>query len=129
MKEVYKNKFSLINDLNKTLATEDFINKHKEKPTDFTRDRVLSFAVVCMLILRKSAKSLQLALNEVFAQGIISAVVSANAYVQARKKFKHTAFIELNDQITAFYYASEIKRWRGYRCLGVDGSKIILPNT
>lgn len=126
---MHKDKINLINNLNKTLATDNFINKHKDKCTDFTRDRVLRFAVVFTLILRKSAKSLQLALNELFAQGIICTIVSASAYVQARKKFKHTAFIELNDQITTFYYASKIKRWKGYRCLGVDGSKIILPNT
>lgn len=123
-------KYELINELNKALATEDFINKHKDKPTDFTRDRVLNFVVVFMLILRKSAKSLQLALNEIFTQGIIGSVVSSSAYVQARKKFKHTAFIELTDIITKRYYSGdEIKRWKGYRCLGIDGSKIILPNT
>ncbi len=116
--------------VNKTVAADEFINKHKGKPTDFTRNRVLKFAVVFMLILRNSAKSIQLALNEIFVQGFISCAVSASAYVQARKKLRHTAFIELNELITTTYYSDDkIKRWKGYRCFGVDSSKIILPNT
>lgn len=129
MEKVSKKEVTL-NKVNKTVAAEEFIDKHKDKPTDFTRNRVLNFAVVFMLILRNSAKSIQLALNEIFVQGVINSVVSASAYVQARKKFKHTAFIELNELITTIYYSDdEIKRWKGYRCFGVDGSKIILPNT
>jgi hypothetical protein len=123
-------KISLLNFVNKTLATEEFINKHKEKLTDFTRERVLKFVVVFMLILRNSAKSIQLMLNELFIQGVVHRAVSSSAYVQARKKFKHTAFIELNDGLVKIYYADDnIKRWKGYRCLATDGSKITLPNT
>lgn len=124
-----KGRYILAN-INKFLATDIFLNKHKDKPTDFTRDRVLNFVVVFMLILRKSVKSIQLALNEIFVQGVIGSTVSSSAYVQARKKFKHTAFIELNDYVIDQYYADDdIKRWKGYRCLGIDGSKVILPNT
>ncbi len=59
--------------------------------------------------------------------------MSSSAYTQARKKLKHTAFIELSDSLLEVYYSGaepedDIKRWKGYRCLGVDGSKIILPN-
>lgn len=47
-----------------------------------------------------------------------------------RKKLKHTAFIELNEEAIRIYYEDDkIKRWNGYRVLGTDGSKIILPNT
>lgn len=116
--------------LNENLATDTFINKHKDKLTHFTRDRVLKFVTVFLLILRNSAKSIQLVLNEIFLQGVISTSVSASAYVQARKKFRHTAFVELNEGIIGIYYSDDkIKRWKGFRCIGVDGSKIILPNT
>lgn len=116
--------------IDKKLARVEFINKHKLNAIDFTRDRVLNFVVVFMLILRNSVKSIQLTLNEIFSQGFIDTAVSSSAYTQARKKFKHTAFIELNDDVIDIYYADNaIKRWKGYRCLGVDGSKIILPNT
>ena len=116
--------------LNENLATDEFINKHKDKFTHFTRNRVLKFVTVFLLILRNSTKSIQLVLNEIFLQGVISSTVSASAYVQARKKFRHTAFVELNEGIIGIYYSDDkIKRWKGFRCIGVDSSKIILPNT
>jgi hypothetical protein len=106
-----------------------FINAHKANLKDFTRARILTFAIVFMLILRKSLKSLQLSLNELFIQGHISRLTSSSAYTQARKKLRHTAFMELNDDVIRIYYSDDkIKRWKGYRCLGVDGSKIVLPN-
>jgi hypothetical protein len=112
------------------IKSNGFIDNHKEKPGDFTRCRVLNFPVVLMLILKKSIKSLQLVLNELFIQNLIGGPVSSSAYSQARKKFKHTAFIELNEGAVKIYYSdNKIKRWKGYRVLGVDASKIILPNT
>jgi len=43
---------------------------------------------------------------------------------------KHTAYIELNDDIVNIYYKNnDIKRLRGYRILACDGSKIVLPKT
>ena len=83
-----------------------------------------------MQIFRKTVKSLQLSLNELFMSNYLSTPVSASAYTQARNKFRHTAFIELNDDITGLFYADDtIKKWNGYRCIGADGSKIILPKT
>ena len=112
------------------IKRQDFINNHKEKPSDFTRNRILDFPIIFMLILKKSVKSLQLILNELFIQKHINSTVSSSAYSQARSKFKHTAFIELNDGTIKIYYKdNKIKRWNGYRVFGVDGSKIILPNT
>ena len=112
------------------IKSNNFIDNHKDKPSDFTRNRVLDFPVILMLVLKKSIKSLQLVLNELFIQKIIGSTVSSSAYSQARKKFKHTAFIELNESAVKIYYSdNKIKRWNGYRVFGVDGSKIILPNT
>lgn len=106
-----------------------FINSHKATTKDFSRDRTLTFPVVFMQILRKTVKSLQVSLNELFMSNNIESSVSASAYTQARKKFKHTAFIELNNGIVDIFYSDDnIKKWRGYRCIGADGSKIILPN-
>ena len=112
------------------IVEECFIKSHKVKPSDFTRNRMLTFQVMFMQILRKTVKSLQVSLNELFMSGHISDVVSASAYTQARNKFKHTAFIELNDDIVSIFYSEEdkIKKWNGYRCIGSDGSKVILPN-
>lgn len=113
------------------IANQIFIGDHKANPKHFTRRRTLSFQIIFMLILRKTVKSLQVSLNELFMGNRITAAVSASAYTQARKKFKHTAFIELNDDIINIFYSEdeEIKKWNKYRCLAADGSKIILPRT
>lgn len=118
-----------INQVSAQIVEPFFIHTHKTKINDFSRERVLTFPVVFMQILRKTVKSLQVSLNELFMSNHIESTVSASAYTQARKKFKHTAFIALNDDIVNIFYSDDnIKKWRGYRCIGVDGSKIILPN-
>lgn len=119
-----------INQVSKQIIDPLFIHAHKAMINDFSRERILTFSVVFMQILRKTVKSLQVSLNELFMSNHIETTVSASAYTQARKKFKHTAFIELNDDITNIFYSDEnIKKWRGYRCIGIDGSTIILPNS
>jgi hypothetical protein len=56
--------------------------------------------------------------------------VSKSAFCKARKKLKHTAFIELSDIVQKeFYKSDEVARWRGYRVIGVDGSTLELPNS
>lgn len=113
------------------IISENFVSAHKCKPDDFTRNRKLSFQTVFMQIFRKSVKSLQVSLNELFMNNYLSTPVTASAYTQARNKFKHTAFIELNDDMIDIFYSVEedVKKWNGYRCIGADGSKIILPKT
>lgn len=107
----------------------DFISRHKRNNKDFTRDRILTFPIVFLLILQKSVKSLQLVLNELFMGNHIKSTVTSGAYTKVKKKFLHTAFIELNNGAIELYYSDDkIKRWKGYRVFGIDGSKIILPN-
>lgn len=116
--------------VNKKIARERFVRDHSSHEKDFTRERILTFPTMFLLLLRKSVKSLQLILNELFIHNDISQVVSSSAYNQARKKFRHTAFIELNeDAIALFYEKAKIKRWKGYSVHGVDASQVILPKT
>jgi hypothetical protein len=113
-----------INQIRSKIANQAFISAHKVNPQHFTRLSTLSFQVIFMLILRKTVKSLQVSLNELFMGNLISAAVSASAYTQARKKFKPTAFVELNDDVIDIFYSEdeEIKKWNNYRCLAADGS-------
>ena len=54
--------------------------------------------------------------------------ITAGAFTRARKKLKHTAYVELNEDILEIYYKdNDIKRLQGYRILAIDGSKITLP--
>jgi hypothetical protein len=71
----------------------------------------LSFAVVLVLILRKSVKFLQNVVNEAMTWLMI-VPVTASAFSQARYKLKHTAFIELNRAavVAPRYQAGELIR-------------------
>ncbi len=108
-----------------------FIIRHKRAKQDFTRNRVLTFDVLFLIVFRKSMKSLQLMLNEFIPELALPAqTVSGAAFSKARKKILHTAFIELNHQaIVETTYADEYKTYKGLRILAIDGSKIQLPDT
>lgn len=96
----------------------------------FTRRRKLYFSLVIVLILQKSMKSLQLILNEFTLKFGLSTVTNS-AFTQARANLRHTAFIELNQKavVGVMYSDDNIKNYKGMRVIGVDGSKILLPDT
>lgn len=55
--------------------------------------------------------------------------VTQSAFTKARKKFSHSAFIELNQGLNeALTQRLPLQRWHGLRLLAVDGSKLRLPN-
>lgn len=112
------------------LENKAFRDKHKMNTTAFTRNRKLTFKSVAILILQKSIKSLQNRLNQFFDK--ISDDIkpaTASAFTQARSNLSHTAFIALNKEgiVDPFYGDGVFKKWRNYRLLAVDGSKIVLP--
>lgn len=85
---------------------------------------------MAVLMLRKGDKSLQLSMNSFLPKlGKQQSTVDKSAYSRARRKLKHTAFIELNQVavVTTMYEDGDYKTWKGMRTLAIDGSKIILP--
>lgn len=84
-----------------------FINQHKVSTVAFTRTRKLTFIVLFILILRKSVKSLQLVLNEFVLEAQKDFSITAGAFTKARKKLKHTAYQELNEDIIGTYLSSD----------------------
>jgi hypothetical protein len=84
--------------------------------TDFTRERVLTFSVGVILILRGHKLSIPNPLNKFFqAVGRLFEVVTNSAYSQARQKLKPEVFIHLN-QAT----------WREfYQVYGADGQVFV----
>ena len=85
--------------------------------------------MVFILILRNSVKSLQLILNEFAIETGSPLPITSGAFTKARKKLKHTAYVELNDNIVnIFYKDNKINRFRGFRILAFDGSRLTLPN-
>lgn len=126
---------ALIESLRRELSDPEFMKRHRFRDQDFTRHRQLTFPVVMLFILQKTAKSIQRHLHELFdlIVGESSAEpVTAGAFTHARAKLKHTAFVELNAEVVlpAIYGAKgekEVRRWRGHRLLGIDSSHLRLP--
>lgn len=107
----------------------------RQRSNDFTRQRLLPFAHVVLLILRGHKLSLQNALNKVFqALDQVFSVPKASAYCHARQKLKPEIFIILNRTICHHFYQNYeaeglVKRWRGHRLIGADGTYLNLPDT
>lgn len=55
--------------------------------------------------------------------------MSNMAYSKARRKFRHTAFIELNQVavVETMYEDGDYETYKGFRITAIDGSKVMLP--
>lgn len=54
---------------------------------------------------------------------------SKQSYSEARMKMKHEAYIELNNDLVREYYTyNDHKKYKEYRLIAIDGSRIQLPN-
>ena len=127
---------TFIEKLRTELCDPEFLDRHRVRRQDFTRQCQLTFPVVMLFLLQKTAKSIQRHVHEFvnrLAGDELFEPVSAGAVTHARAKLKHTAFVELNNEVVvpAIYGEQplkEIQRWRGHRLLGIDGSTLRLPN-
>jgi Transposase DDE domain len=126
----------LVELLRRRLRDASFIDRHRVRCQDFTRQRCLTFPVVMLLVLQKTVKSIQCHLHEFLAQLAADAdweSVTPGAWTQARAKLRASAFVELNDEcvlplIYAPEQASQLQHWRGHRLLGLDSSLLRLPH-
>ena len=109
--------------------------KFRVSDKDFTRNRVLTFTIVTMSILRGHKFSLQNALNKVFeALGKLRQTPTNSALCQARQKIKPALFVHLHHAVRDDFYQlsgqdGEVLTWRGHRALAYDGSDFNLPDT
>lgn len=123
----------LIDGLRSRLQDAAFIARHRVREQDFTRERQLTFPIVMLFVLQKTVKSIQRHLHELLdelAGGQLFESATAGAFTHARAKLKHTAFIELNEQVvlpTVSETHLELKRWRSHRLFGHDSSLTRLP--
>lgn len=125
----------LVEGLRARLRDPRFVARQRQRPVDFTRQRTLTFPVVCLRLLQKTTKSVQRHLHEFLAQWLPDALaptVTPGAWTQARAKFQASAFVALNEQVLlplayAPAQAAQRRTWRGHRLLGLDGSGLRLP--
>lgn len=94
---------------------------------DFTRNRSLTFTNLTVFIINFVKKSLQLELYS-FADFFNILSVSKQAFSKARKKLSPMVFTLLNQKLLdEFYIDNEIKTFKGFRILAIDGSTLRLP--
>jgi len=85
-------------------------------PSDFTRERLLTFPVVLLFVLQKTTKSIQRHAHAFFQQlwPQTGSAPSPPRWTQARAKLRSPALIELNQQVLLpGFYAPEAAPHRG----------------
>jgi hypothetical protein len=106
-------------------------NLYKNAETDFTRTRKLPFEKLVLLIIQLCKKTLSVEIEKFF-EGINSSLsCSVSALSLQRMKLNPSFFYSWNMVLWMnFYieYGKNVKRWRGFRVLGCDGSNISLVN-
>jgi hypothetical protein len=115
------------------IHSPDFVDRHRTSATAFTRNRTLTFPALMLHCLNLIKGSLQQELYNTLRQ-VYTGVshkqhVTKSAFTLARKKFSHSAFIELNQKLNDHFYSQgDFKTWHGFRPCAVDGSQLRLPN-
>ncbi len=114
------------------IINNEFMKTQRISDKDFSRKRKLPFIPLILFMLNLVRQTLQKELTQ-FIQLLSTKKVkniTKSAFCQSRMKLKHTAFIELNDIIIQeFYTDNEFNLWKGFRLLGVDGTKLQLPRS
>ena len=117
-----------IKKIKEIIFSKKFLESHKNSNKDFTRERKLPFPKLVLFMLNLVKQSLQKELTEFYLNFSTEKNITNSAYSQSRMKLNYTAFIELNDAIIKeFYTDNDFKLWKGFRLLGIDGSRIQLP--
>ena len=113
---VMKEKLTSI--INKMAASSSLFVKNPGK--DFTRNRKLPFESVIQLLLSMGGNSIYKEILE--AQGYDINTATASAFVQQRDKILPSALEFLFHEFTQSL--ADTKKYKGYRLLAVDGSKL-----
>lgn len=100
-------------------------------PKYFTREGKMNFVDLITFILNLTKKSLQLELDA-FLKNVKGTedTITKQAFSEARQKISPRAFqILFEENVKLFYTATDLKTYKGYRLLAIDGSTLELQNT
>lgn len=132
---VKKKELRIVEHVRRILCADKTREKFRVSETDFTRNRVLTFTIVAVSILRGHKFSLQNVLNKVFETlGKLRQAPTNSALCQARQKIEPALFIHLQQAVRDDFYQfyeqdGEVLTWRGHRVIAYDGSDLNLPDT
>ena len=105
----------------------DYKNEARKHPTDFTRNRKMTFEELIFFILSSLKCSTQCALRRFFASIAKPVFMKQQSLSEARKKVTVWAFVELFKLTAETMTEQCVKKWHNYRVYAIDGSKIALP--
>lgn len=118
--------------LKKIIFSEEFRDRNRKNPKDFSRKRILPFHDMMFFLMNINKGSLQDELDYFFKAILCADVaerkVTKGAFSKARLKLPHRAFIELNGHLVHFFYDHfPVRKWHDLRLLAIDGSTVKVP--
>ncbi len=129
-----KSKFytSLMKLINNVISSKEFIDRHKLFKNAFTRNRAFPFKYLLVFLLDFRNSSIQSELDNffktIFNSDLPIRKICSSAFIQARDKLSHSAFIELYHLIVNFFYMyAKPKKWHDFFLIAFDGSTLNLP--
>jgi len=115
----------MIKKMQETVKSEEFTEKHKNRASDFTRKRNLSFDEIVNFVTGNLGTTLDFeVLNFISGR---EQTVTSSAISQARDKIKYSAFEEIFRESSREIPVEHT--YRGYRLTSYDGMKGELPRT
>ena len=119
-----------VNIVKESISDLEFSQLHKMHKKDFTRKRYLNFENTFLLILSTFSSSLRDLVSRMCDSALnIPVGITSSAICQAKQKVSFSAFVDINSRLVDFFYTNSlnIKKWKGFRLVAVDGSQINLP--
>lgn len=112
------------------ISCNEFKERNKMNEKDFIRNRKMTFAKLIMFLMNLIRKSLQIEIDDFIDLLNEDMEYSKQALSKSRMKLKPEAFKELNEVLLkGKYEENNIKKYKGYRLLAIDGSTVELPRT
>lgn len=113
-------------------AAGEHATEYAEKPCDFSRQRSLSLVRIAVFLLHMAKRSLSIELEDFFDKlGEAGLCVTKSAFSQARYKLRSAFFEDWNAVLLEGFESNpawRVKKWKGHRLFGVDGSTLYLVN-
>ncbi|MFK7899933.1 MAG: hypothetical protein AB8B61_04160 [Cyclobacteriaceae bacterium] len=115
----------LLNHLKNIIEDGSTKESYRRTSSAFTRERVFTFSNLVYFLLGLDKSSNQEELDTFFSDKRVN--YTKGALTQYRSKLNPKLFIHLNNEQCSYYYehASQIRKWKGFRLVGIDGSSTL----
>ena len=134
---MYRSNLWIIDDILSELKELKKNKKYFKKPTNFTRDCVFKFEMIFCLIIDMPRKSLSVEIDKALTK--FNKLLNENkegaksGFCKARKKIKPELFIHIHETLVDLFYCAknsvQLKKWKGFYLLAIDGSVVDLIDT